>query len=121
MVVSLRAGSSVLADSLAHYQRIRPPGHLDLVYALVPVGALERAEGRLQESERVLREARKILLKNPTQKDLNAWAAGERGLTLRALGKSAEADALLKESYDRYRELFGESHPLTKLAQSRLK
>jgi len=116
----LERARKVLADSLAHYQRIRPPGHFELVYALVPVGVLERADGRLQESERVLREAREILLKNPTQKDLNAAAAGELGLTLRALGKSAEADVLLKESYDRYREVFGDTHPLTKLAQSRL-
>ena len=116
----LERARKVLADSLAHYQRMRPPGHFELVYALVPIGALERAEGRLQESERVLREARKILLENPAQKDSSAGAAGELGLTLRALGRTAEADALLKESYDQYRELFGESHPLTRLARSRL-
>lgn len=110
----------IIEEAYAGYRRLRPEGHLELALPLITVGILHRAEGRLPESERVLREARAILLRHPASRDRGADAAGELGLTLRAMGRNSEADALLRESHDTLREAFGEEHPLTRQASERL-
>jgi tetratricopeptide (TPR) repeat protein len=114
-------GRAVALEAYAGYRKQRPPGHLELALPLITLGIAHRLDGQLQESERAIREARAILQKHPSSRDRGADAAGELGLTLRALGKTAESDALLKESYETLQTAFGDAHPLTKQALARVR
>ena len=112
---------AVLLDAYRTFRAIRPPGHQDLLGPQLGLGPTYRLQNRLPESEEILLAARQILSRHPALKSLTANAAGELGLTLRAQGRVAEAQALLEESYATYRDLLGETHPYTVLALSRLK
>jgi eukaryotic-like serine/threonine-protein kinase len=116
----IERGRAVLREAYAGYRKLRPAGHLELALPLISLGIVHRLDGQLQESERVIREARAILQKSPSSKDRAADAAGELGLTLRAQGRTAEADALLQESYDILQTAYGDAHPLTKQALARV-
>jgi eukaryotic-like serine/threonine-protein kinase len=109
-----------LTAALATYRAIRPPGHFELMGPLTGLGALWRVRGQHVESERVLREARAIAERHPEHEDRAAEIAGELGLTLRARGRRDEGDALVRESYAIARRAFGEAHPMTVRAASRL-
>lgn len=111
---------AVLLDAYARYRSMRPAGHQDFLGPQLGLGPTYRLQGRLRESEEVLREARAILSRHPALKSLTANAAGELGLTLQAQGRAAEARSLLDESYTSYRSLLGETHPYTQLALARL-
>jgi tetratricopeptide (TPR) repeat protein/tRNA A-37 threonylcarbamoyl transferase component Bud32 len=113
-------GLAVSQDALDGYSKIRPAGHQDLVLPLIGLGAACRMQGKLAESERYLREAEAIIRKFPAQRDRIADMAGELGLTLRALGRDAEADKLLRESHDILQRAYGEQHPLTRQARTRI-
>lgn len=117
----LERARTVLGEAYAGYRKIRPEGHLELALPLISLGTVYRLDGQLHESERVIREARAILHRNPSSKDRAADAAGELGLTLRALGRTTEAEALFEESYDTLQATFGEAHPLTKQALARVR
>lgn len=110
---------TVLLEAYAAYRARRPAGHQDFLGPQLGLGPAYRMQGRLRESEDVLREARRILAVNPALKSLNANAAGELGLTMQAQGRIEEARTLLDESYTTYLSLLGESHPYTRLAASR--
>ncbi len=120
-VGQLERGRTVLLEAYNGYRKIRPADHLELALPLISLGVLYRLEGDLNESERVLREARAILQKNPSSKDRLADGVGELGLTLRAQGRATEADALLKESHDILQTAFGDAHPLTRQALARVR
>jgi tetratricopeptide (TPR) repeat protein len=102
------------------YSRTRPARHPDLSGPLIGLGIAYRLLGNLPESEKALREARALLQPHPDSRDRIAAAAGELGLTLRALGHTDEADALLKESYETFRAAFGDTYPLTVQALAHL-
>jgi len=114
-------GRAALLEAYDAYSRTRPARHPDLSGPLIGLGIAYRLLGNLPESEKALREARAILQPHPDAKDRIAAAAGELGLTLRALGQTAEGDALLKESFDTFRAAFGDAYPLTVEALARLK
>jgi eukaryotic-like serine/threonine-protein kinase len=113
-------GREVVLEAVAGYRKIRPPDHLEMALPLITLGIAHRLDGKLEESESVIREARAILAKYPSSRDRDADAAGELGLTLRAAGRHAEAETLLKESYALLQELYGEAHPLTQQARARV-
>jgi serine/threonine protein kinase len=113
-------GRAVVLEAVAGYRKIRPPDHLEMALPLITLGIVHRLDGKLEESERVIREARAILAKHPSSRDRDADAAGELGLTLAAAGRRAEADALLQESHALLQRLYGEAHPLTQQARARL-
>jgi serine/threonine-protein kinase len=113
-------GRAVSQEAFEGYSQIRPAGHQDLVLPLIGLGAAHRVLGKLHESERFLRDAEVIIRKFPAQRDRIADMAGELGLTLRALGRAAEADTLLRESHDILQRAYGDAHPLTKQAKARL-
>ena len=116
----LERGRPVARDAYAGYARIRPAGHPELATPLIALGIAHRLDGQLQESSRVIREARAILQRHPSGRDRAADAAGELGLTLRALGNAAEADLLLRESHSLYQAAYGDAHPLTAQALARV-
>jgi serine/threonine-protein kinase len=113
-------GRTVSQDAYDGYRAIRPEGHPDLALPLIGLGAALRMEGRLGESDARLRDAETILRKYPAQRDRTADALGERGLTLRAMGRTLEGNALLQESHDILQRAYGDDHPLTRQARSRL-
>lgn len=113
-------GRVALLEAYDAYSRIRPARHPDFVGPLLGLGKAYRLLGNLPASEKALREARAILQPHPDFKDRIAAVAGELGLTLRALGQTAEGDALLKDSYDTFRAAFGDAYPLTAEALARL-
>ena len=80
------------------------------------IRALLSPEGERQ----YLREAEAILRKFPAQRDRTADMAGELGLTLRAMGRLAEASKLLQDSHDILQRAYGDQHPLAKQAKARL-
>ena len=94
--------------------------HMETALPLIGIGSALRLQGKLAESDARLREALAILRKNPAQRDRTADAAAEHGLTLRAMGRSAEAAVLLQESYDILLKAYGDRHPLTRQARARL-
>jgi eukaryotic-like serine/threonine-protein kinase len=114
-------GRDVVQDAVARYRKMRPPGHLEMALPLITLGILQRADGQLADAEASIRDARAILAKNPSSKDRAADAAGELGLTLRAMGRKDESEALLKESHAMLQSLYGDGHPLTKQALGRIK
>jgi tetratricopeptide (TPR) repeat protein len=113
-------GMAVAQDAYEGYTKIRPAGHPELALAMIGVGAAHRLQGNLNESERWLRQAETILRKFPAQRDRTADMAGELGLTLREMGRAAEADQLLKESHDILQKAYGDAHPLTRQAKERM-
>ena len=110
----------VAQDAYDSYTRIRPAGHQDLALPLIGLGAAYRVLGQLDESERKLRDAEAIIRKFPAQRDRIADMAGELGLTLRAMGKAADADRYLKESHEILLKAYGEGHPLVRQARERM-
>jgi serine/threonine protein kinase/tetratricopeptide (TPR) repeat protein len=118
-VGDLSRGGQVVRDAYAAYRKRRPEGHLELALPLIAMGTLHRLEGNLPESERVIRQAREILRQSPASKDRDADAAGELGLTLRAAGRTVEADALFTESHAILEATYGDDHPSTKQALAR--
>jgi serine/threonine-protein kinase len=113
-------GMAVAQDAYESYAKIRSAGHPELALAQIGVGAAHRLQGNLKESEQWLRQAEAILRKFPAQRDRTADMAGELGLTLRAMGRTAEADQLLKESHDILQKAYGDEHPLTIQAKERM-
>jgi tetratricopeptide (TPR) repeat protein len=113
-------GRAVVLDAMTGYRKMRPPDHLEMALPLITLGLAHRLDGKLEDSERVIREARAILAKHPSSRDRDADAAGELGLTLRAAGRHAEAETLLEESHAFFLQLYGATHPLTQLARARL-
>lgn len=111
---------SVSQEAYDLYSRIRPAGHQDLALPLICLGASHRVLGQLGESEKALRQAEAIIRKFPAQRDRIADMAGELGLTLRAMGKTAEADRYLKESHDMLQKAYGDDHPLVRQARERM-
>jgi hypothetical protein len=87
---------------------------------MIGLGAAYRLQGKLAESEQWLRQAEAILRKFPAQRDRMADMAGELALTLRAMGRNAEADTLIQESHDILQRAYGDAHPLTKQAKQRI-
>lgn len=122
-LASIGDGKQALAvsqDAYDGYAKLRPAGHQDLALPLIGLGAAERVLGNLRESERKLREAEAVIRKYPAQRDRIADMAGELGLTLRALGKTEDAQRLLQESHDTLQKAYGDAHPLTRQAKARL-
>jgi len=113
-------GLAVSQDAYNGYRAIRPEGHMETALPLIGIGSALRLQGKLAESDARLREALAILRKNPAQRDRTADALGEHGLTLRAMGRDAEATVLLQESYDILKKAYGDEHPLTRQAKARL-
>jgi tetratricopeptide (TPR) repeat protein len=113
-------GLAMSQEAYDGYSKIRPAGHQDLVLPLIGIGAAYRELGKLRESERILREAETIIRKFPAQRDRTADMAGELGLTLRAMGRKADGDLLIKESHDILQRAYGDDHPLTKQAKARI-
>jgi tetratricopeptide (TPR) repeat protein len=113
-------GLAVSQDAYNGYLAIRPKGHMETALPLIGIGSALRLQGKLAESDARLSEALAILRKNPAQRDRTADALGEHGLTLRAMGRQAEATVLLQESYDLLQRAYGDQHPLTRQAKTRL-
>lgn len=116
----LEQGRTVLRQAFASISKMRPAGHIDLVASLIGLGSVDRLQGRLNESEQLLRQARAIVVQHPAYTEHTAAAAAELGLTLGALGKTSEAFELLKESHAVLRAAYGDEHPLTQQALARL-
>ncbi len=117
---SAEQGRTVLQASRETFRVLRPAGHVDHTRPLPGLGAAYRVLGDLDGSARVLRDALNILRGAPALQVRAAEAAGELGLTLRAMGRTADADPLLQESHDILHAAYGDSHPLTVLARARL-
>ncbi len=98
----------------------RPAGSVDLLGPQVGLGAAHRLAGDLKASEAVLREARAIILANPGMQNSMPGIAGELGLTLQAMGRRAEADALLRDAHSHLQRIYGDEHPSTKRALARV-
>jgi serine/threonine-protein kinase len=113
-------GMAVAQDGYDGYTKIRPAGHPELALSMIGLGAAYRLQGKLAESEQWLRQAEAILRKFPAQRDRMADMAGELALTLRAMGRNAEADTLIQESHDILQRAYGDAHPLTKQAKQRI-
>jgi tetratricopeptide (TPR) repeat protein len=113
-------GMAVAQDAYDGYVKIRPAGHVELALPMIGLGAANRLQGHLKESEQWLRQAEAILRKFPAQRDRTADMAGELGLTLREMGRVAEADQFLKEGHDILQRAYGDSHPLTRQARERM-
>jgi eukaryotic-like serine/threonine-protein kinase len=111
---------AVSRDAYEAYTKIRPHGHPELAIPLIGLGVAHRLLGDLPESERKLREAEAIIRKLPAQRDRIADMAGELGLTLRAMGKTDDAQRLLRESHDILQQAYGNTHPLTRQAKARI-
>lgn len=108
----------VLTEAMDLFLKIRPKGHVELTGTQMGLGAAYRRQGRLEESERILREAQAAVAKAPQQ--IRAGVLGELGLTLRALGRADESQALLQESRDIFTSYLPAGHPYLAMAQSRL-
>lgn len=113
-------GRETLLDVYATLRAARPAGSVDLLAPQVGLGAAHRLAGDLKASEAVLREARAIILANPGVKNSMPGIAGELGLTLRAMGRRAEADALLRDAHGHLQRIYGDEHPTTKRALARV-
>jgi eukaryotic-like serine/threonine-protein kinase len=111
-------GERVLAEAMDLFLKIRPKGHPELTGTQMGLGAAYRRQGRLDASERVLREAQAALVSAPQQ--VRAGVLGELGLTLRALGRTAESGALLQQSHDIFQSYLSPSHPYVAMAKARL-
>ncbi len=111
-------GERVLSEALDLFLKIRPKGHVELTGTQMGLGAAYRRQGRLQESERILREAQAAVANGPMQ--IRPGVLGELGLTLRALGRTVEAQALLQESYDIFASYLAPNHPFIAIARARL-
>lgn len=110
----------VLNEALAVGRKIRPPGHTDLTSSIIGLGVVARLEGKLAESERLLRQALATTSSRPALNARTADTTGELGLTLRAAGKSKEAAAMLEQSLTLYRGAYGDDHPWTRRAMARV-
>ena len=119
-VGQVERGRDVLLDAYSSFRRLRPAGHVDLLGPLVGLGAAHRRVGDLVASERVLEEARAIIRANPGVANSMPGIAGELGLTWRAMGRAAAAQAILEEAHAHLLRLYGESHPSTKRALARV-
>ena len=109
----------MLRQALAAIERTRPAGHVDTLYPVISLAAAERALGDLPEALALATRAQRGLGRLP-QQSARANATREVGLTLRAMGRHAEANEALQQSYEIYRTVFGEAHPSTKAALERL-
>jgi serine/threonine-protein kinase len=116
----LTQAEAVLSDADAGFRTLRPAGHQDLIGPNLGLGVTFRRQGRLDDSERVLREVQAIVAGLPGLASIAANLAGELGLTLRQAGQVAEGDALLRSSHADYQRLLGDGHPYTRLARARL-
>ncbi len=116
----LTRAESMLRTADTLMTRLRPAGHSDLALARLGLGHVYRRRGQLPAAERVLREARTLAASNPGLTALAADVAGELGLTLRARGAGAEAEALMVQSYEALQRSFGDAHPQTRRALARL-
>ncbi len=112
-------GRDALRAAIAGWERIRPPGHIETMTPLIGLATAERALGHLAEALAIARRAERGLDRYPKFTSRGA-AAREVGLTLRAMGREAEARVALQRSYDVYRSIAGEQHPNTKAALARL-
>ncbi len=110
---------AALQAALVTLRRLRPAGHVETLTPLIGLAAAERALGHLAESLEIATRAERGLNRYP-KFSLRAGAAREVGLTLRAMGREAEARVALKRSYEVYRALAGEQHPYTTAARARL-
>ena len=111
-------GERVLTEAMDLFLKVRPKGHVELTGTQMGLGAAYRRQGRLEVSERVLREAQAALASAPQQ--VKAGVLGELGLTLRALGQAAEAQAMLQQSHDIFVSYLPPSQPYVRLAPARL-
>ncbi len=111
----------VLADADARARKTRPAGHADFATIKLSVGTAYRRMGKFDQAAAAQRDALKILDRYPAIKHTRAHVLGELGLTLRAQAQGAEAERLLADSLAMYRELLGETHPFTVLAQARVR
>lgn len=111
----------VLADAETRARTMRPAGHSDFATVKLSVGTALRRLGRLDQAAAAQRDALEILDRYPAIKHTRAHVLGELGLTLRAQAQGAEAERLLADSLALYRELLGETHPFTVLAQARVR
>lgn len=112
--------ATVLRQAYDTYREFRPADHPDLTVSLIGLGIVARRQGDLAASRRHLQRARDILRAKPQLRERAAEAAGELGLTLQAMGRRDEGRALIAESYGTLHTLFGDDHPSTRLALSRL-
>lgn len=117
---ALSQAEVVLREADDGYRKLRPAGHQDLIGPNLGLGVTFRRQGRLDESERVLREVQRIVAGLPGLASIAANLAGELGLTLRQAGQRDEGEALLRASYAGYQKLLGDQHPYTRLARARL-
>ncbi len=113
-------GRLVLLDALEDFRRFRPDNHPELSGTRLGLGMAYRLQGRLRESERYLREARASVAAT-SMLSVMASIAGELGMTLRASGRTTEANALLNESYTSFKTRLGDAHPYTIQALARLR
>ena len=116
----LTQAEAVLKAAAAGFRALRPAGHQDLIGPNLGLGVTFRRQGRLDDSERVLREVQGIVSALPGLASIAANIAGELGLTLRQAGQRDEGDALLRSSHAGYQKLLGDQHPYTRLARARI-
>jgi hypothetical protein len=64
----------------------------------------------------VLREAQALTRQHPSFTERSGDIAVELGLTLRALGRRAEATAALTEAHRTFQAAWGDAHPSTRQA-----
>jgi len=87
---------------------------------LLGLGTVHRLQvGWTKRSARCGRRGR-LLRRTLSSRDRVAGVAGELGPTLRALGRTTEAESLLNESHDIFHAAFGDAHPPTKQALARM-
>lgn len=113
-VGQVERGRTTLIAAYDAYRPLRPAGHVDFARPLVGLGAAYRLLGQLAESERVLREAQALIRPHPSFTDRAGDIAVELGLTVKALGRRAEATAILHEAHRIYQSARGDAHPSTK-------
>lgn len=113
-------GRDVLIDAYGRYRTVRPAGHVELLGPMVGLGAAYRLTGDLAGSEGILREALAIIAANPGVQNSRPGIAGELGLTLRALGRTDEANTLLRDAHAHLQRIYGDAHPSTRRALERV-
>ena len=111
-------GERVLIEALDLFLKVRPKGHVETTGTQMGLGAAYRRQGRLELSERILREAQAALALAPQQ--VKAGVLGELGLTLRARGQTGESQALLQQSHDIFVSYLPATHPYVLMAKARL-